>query len=91
MVWDLRIDVAMQIAEGDLVLNRCTSLGSDPLGYLGMPLRGGAIRTPAIQIFRIVDGKIVESWAVRGDAGTLRQLGASRYRRRRRETLPEDG
>jgi hypothetical protein len=33
------------------------------------------LRTPAIQIFRFANGKIVESWAARDDLGTLRQLG----------------
>jgi steroid delta-isomerase-like uncharacterized protein len=75
MLPDLRIDVEMQIAEGDLVVNRYTSRATDTVGYLGMPPTGRSIRTTAIQIFRIVDGKIVESWAVRDDAGTLRQLG----------------
>jgi steroid delta-isomerase-like uncharacterized protein len=75
MLPDLRIDVEMQIAEGDLIVNRYTSTATDTVGYFGMPPTGRSIRTPAIQIFRIVDGKIVESWAVRDDAGTLRQLG----------------
>lgn len=72
---DLRIEVEMQIAEGDFVVNRYTSTATDTVGYLGMPPTGRSIRTPAIQIFRIVNGKIVESWAIRDDAGTLRQLG----------------
>jgi predicted ester cyclase len=43
---------------------------------MGRPPTGKAIRTQAIQIFRFAeDGKIVESWAVRDDLGTLRQLG----------------
>jgi steroid delta-isomerase-like uncharacterized protein len=75
MLPDLRIEVEMQIAEGDLVVNRYTSTATDTVGYLGMPPTGRSIRTPAIQIFRVVDGKIIESWAVRDDAGTLRQLG----------------
>jgi steroid delta-isomerase-like uncharacterized protein len=75
MLPDLRIEVEMQIAEGDLVVNRYTTAATDTVGYLGMPATGRNIRTPGIQIFRIVDGKIVESWAVRDDAGTLCQLG----------------
>lgn len=75
MLPDLRIDVEMQIAEGDFVVNRYTSTATDTVGYLGMPPTGRVIQTPAIQIFHIVGGKIVESWAVRDDAGTLRQLG----------------
>ena len=40
-----------------------------------MPPTGKTIKTPAIQIFRFADGKIVESWAARDDLGTLKQLG----------------
>jgi len=39
------------------------------------PAHGKTVRTPAIQIFRFSNGKIVESWAARDDLGTLRQLG----------------
>jgi len=42
---------------------------------MGMPPTGKTIRTPAIQIFRFANGRIVESWAARDDLGTLRQLG----------------
>jgi predicted ester cyclase len=42
---------------------------------MGMPPTGKSIRTSAMQMFRFANGKIVESWAVRDDLGTLRQLG----------------
>lgn len=57
---DLHINVEDVIAEGDKVVTRYT-------GALGT-LSG-------IQIFRLVDGKIVESWANRDDLGALRQRG----------------
>jgi steroid delta-isomerase-like uncharacterized protein len=76
MLPDLRIEVEDQIAEGDKVVSRYTALATDTRGYMGRPPTGKAIRTAAIQIFRFSEGKIVESWAVRDDLGTLRQLGA---------------
>lgn len=39
---------------------------------MGRPPTGKVIQTPALQIFRFAGGKIVESWAVRDDLGTLR-------------------
>ena len=63
------------VAEGDMVVSRYTATATDTLGYMGMPPTGKTIHTPAIQIFRFADGKIVESWAARDDLGTLRQLG----------------
>jgi predicted ester cyclase len=42
---------------------------------MAMPPTGKVLRTPAIQIFRFSNGKIVESWPARDDLGTLRQPG----------------
>jgi steroid delta-isomerase-like uncharacterized protein len=75
MLSDFHIEVEMMIAEGDFVVSRYTATATDNKGYMGMPPTGKAIRTPAIQIFRFANGKIVESWAARDDLGTLQQLG----------------
>ena len=75
MLPDFHIEVEAMIAEGDFVVSRYTATATDTVGYMGMPATGKAIRTPAIQIFRFSNGKIVESWAARDDLGTLKQLG----------------
>lgn len=75
MLADFSIEVEAMVAEGDMVVSRYTATATDTLGYMGMPATGKTIKTPAIQIFRFADGKIVESWAARDDLGTLRQLG----------------
>ena len=75
MLPDFKIEVEAMVAEGDMVVSRYTATATDTKGYMGMPPTGKAIRTPAIQIFRFADGKIIESWAARDDLGTLRQLG----------------
>ena len=75
MLPDLRIEVEDMIAEGDKVVSRYTGVATDTVGFMGRPPTGKAIRAAAIQIFRLAGGKIVESWAVRDDLGTLRQLG----------------
>jgi steroid delta-isomerase-like uncharacterized protein len=76
MLPDLRIAVEEVIAENEKVVLRYTAIATDTRGFMGRPPTGKAIRTQAIQIFRFAeDGKIVESWAVRDDLGTLRQLG----------------
>lgn len=72
---DFRIEIDAIVAEGDLVVSRYTATATDTVGYMGMPPTGKAIRTTAMQMFRFRDGRIVESWAVRDDLGTLRQLG----------------
>jgi steroid delta-isomerase-like uncharacterized protein len=75
MLPDFKIEVEAMVAEGDMVVSRYIVTATDTKGYMGMPPTGRTIRTPAIQIFRFADGKIVESWAARDDLGTLRQLG----------------
>jgi steroid delta-isomerase-like uncharacterized protein len=75
MLPDFRIDLEAMVAEGDLVVSRYTATATDTVGYMGMAPTGKVIRTPAIQIFKFANGKIVESWAARDDLGTLRQLG----------------
>ena len=75
MLPDLRITVEAVIADGDYVVSRYTATATDTVGYMGMAPTGKTLRTPAIQIFRFSNGRIVESWAARDDLGTLRQLG----------------
>ena len=75
MLPDLRIEIEDMVAEGDTVVTRYTGVATDTRGFMGRPPTGRSTRTPAIQIFRFSDGKISESWAVRDDLGTLRQLG----------------
>jgi steroid delta-isomerase-like uncharacterized protein len=72
---DFHIQVEAIVAEGDMVVSRYTATATDTVGYIGMPPTGKAIRTSAMQMFRFAGGKIVESWAVRDDLGTLKQLG----------------
>ena len=57
------------------MVSRHTATATDTVGYMGQPLTGKVNRTAAMQMFRFKNGKIVESWAVRDDLGTLRQLG----------------
>ena len=75
MLPDLAIHVEAIVAEGDLVASRYTATATDTVGYMGMPPTGKSIRASAMQMFRFDHGLIVESWAVRDDLGTLRQLG----------------
>jgi len=75
MLPDLQLQIESMVAEGEMVVTRYTGTATDTVGYMGMPPTGKPIRTTAMQMFRFANGKIVESWAVRDDLGTLRQLG----------------
>jgi len=75
MLPDLNIQIEAMVAENDMVVSRYTTTATDTRGYMGKPPTGRTIRTSAMQMFRFANGKIVESWAVRDDLGTLVQLG----------------
>jgi steroid delta-isomerase-like uncharacterized protein len=75
MLPDLNIEIEAMVAEGDMVVTRYTATATDTIGYMAMAPTGKKIHTTAMQFFRFENGKVVESWAVRDDLGTLRQLG----------------
>jgi steroid delta-isomerase-like uncharacterized protein len=75
MLPDFKLEIEAMVAEGDMVVSRYTITATDTRGYMGRPPTNRPIRTSAMQMFRFAEGKIVESWAVRDDLGTLRQLG----------------
>jgi steroid delta-isomerase-like uncharacterized protein len=72
------------IATGDKVVCRLTVSGTHQ-GVPEIPVEGGMLMTvpptgnayavQQIHIFRIVNGKIAEHWAVRDDLGMMQQLG----------------
>ncbi len=75
LISDGQIIIEDMIAEGDKVVSRYTATGTDTGGFMGRAPTGKQVTFMAIQIFRIVDGKIVESWANRDDLGLMQQLG----------------
>jgi len=72
---DLRITVEQVIAEGDLVAVRFVGEGTHTGSTNGMPATGKSVRIPAMTVFRIVDGKILEEWPMFNELDFLRQLG----------------
>jgi serine phosphatase RsbU (regulator of sigma subunit) len=53
----------IQIAEGDLVANRFVYYGTHLGEYMGLAPTGKQVTLEGLSIDRVVDGKIVESWA----------------------------
>ena len=72
---DLRVTVEQVIAEGDLVAIHFVAEGANTGSANGMPATGKSVRIPAMTIFRIVDGKILEEWPMFNELDLLRQLG----------------
>ena len=68
-------EVAMQVAEGDLVVSRIVGRGTHAGELMGIPASNRQIETDGIVIHRVCDGKIVEYWSVVDVANILQQIG----------------
>jgi predicted ester cyclase len=64
-----------QIAEGDKVVTRLTSIGKHEGDLPGAPRTGNGLKMTSITIHRIADGKLVEKWAEKDVLGFLQQIG----------------
>jgi ketosteroid isomerase-like protein len=73
---DLRVQIDDLIAEADRVAARLTFTGTHRGDFRGIAPTGRPVRFDAIRIYRIVQGKIAETWASQDALGLLQQLGA---------------
>jgi predicted ester cyclase len=62
------------VTEGDTVVLHCTHSGRHTGDFFGLPATGREFAYKQMHIIRMADGKGVEHWAVRDDAGLMRQL-----------------
>lgn len=60
---DCKLTIDDMIAEGDKVVVRSTMRGTHKGEYLGIAPTGKEITATAINIYRIVDGKLLEEWS----------------------------
>ena len=64
-----------QIAEGDRVVTRLTSIGKHEGDLPGAPRTGNDLKMTSITIHRVVNGKLVEKWSEKDVMGFLQQIG----------------
>ena len=64
-----------QIAEGDKVVTRLTSIGKHEGDLPGAPHTGNDLKMTSITIHRIANGKLVEKWSEKDMMGFLQQIG----------------
>ena len=69
---DTRFDLHVLVADGDLVVT-CGVLIATGTGAIGA--EGAVASRPEMRLYRIADGKIVETWAVMDLLGWRQQLG----------------
>jgi steroid delta-isomerase-like uncharacterized protein len=72
---DVRYSIEGLTAEADRVVYRWTLQGTHTGVFMGVPPSGRPIRVTGMDMFRLANGKIVESWASADALGMLQQLG----------------
>lgn len=72
---DLRITIEDMIAEGDKVVTRFITYGTQQGALGSIPPTGKLVAVSTIEITRIADGKIVEDWGLDDRLAMMQQLG----------------
>ena len=73
---DVHMEIVDLIAEGDKVVGRFTLMGTHKGPFAGRPGTGHLASWSSIRIYRLADGKVVETWAMQDRLGLLQQIGA---------------
>ena len=72
---DGRITIEQMIAEGDTVALRATFHGTQTSKFQDILPTGKTVTVPAQDIYRVVEGKMVEHWGGPNQLSLLQQLG----------------
>jgi predicted ester cyclase len=72
---DLHIEVEQLLAEDDLVAARWTATGTHTGPLAGIAATGSAVRWGGTDLYRLVDGRVVEWWRNDDFVWLLHQLG----------------
>lgn len=73
---DLHITTDELLADGDKVTKRWTWHATHTADLGGLPPTGRRITMSGLELFRLADGKSVESWVAYDNLSMLQQLGA---------------
>ena len=72
---DIHLTVEDLIAEGDKVVARNTVTGTHQGEFMGVAPTGNSVTYNEMFIFRIADGKVVETWGVVDVYAQMKQIG----------------
>jgi steroid delta-isomerase-like uncharacterized protein len=72
---DLQYKIEDIIAEGDKIAARFTVRGTHKGDIMGIAPTGKQVMGTGIAIYRLVEGKFVEAWAIEDQLGIMQQLG----------------
>ena len=72
---DLQTTTEDLIAEGDMVVERYTTSGTHTGDFMGAPPTGKKFAAETMVIYRLANGKIVETWGLNDVQAVMTQLG----------------
>ena len=75
---DLHLTIDRQIAEGEWVVTQVTAKGTHSGSWLGMRPTGKAVEITAVNVDRVVGGRIVEHGGAANSLEALLEIGAVR-------------
>jgi C-1 hydroxylase len=78
------------IAEGDKVWVLISYTGTHKGQFMGLPPTDRKITSKAVDIYRVVDGKLAEYWNVTDNVNILKQTGAIEVTDKGKVLFPED-
>lgn len=78
------------IAEGDKVWVRLSYTGSHKGDFMGLTPTGKKITSKAVDIYRIVDGKLAEYWNVTDNVNIFKQVGAIEVTEKGKQLFPNE-
>ena len=78
------------IAEGDKVWVLLSYTGTHKGEFMGLPPTGKKITSKAVDIYRVVDGKLAEYWNVTDTLSIFKQIGAVEITEKGKKLFPED-
>ena len=78
------------VAEGDKVWVLLSYTGTHKGEFMGLPPTGKKITSKAVDIYRVVDGKLAEYWNVTDTLSIFKQIGAVEITEKGKKLFPED-
>ena len=78
------------IAEGDKVWVLLSYTGTHKGEFMGLAPTGKKITSKAVDIYRIVDGKLAEYWNVTDNLNIFKQVGAVEVTEKGKQLFPEE-
>lgn len=73
---DLEIEELDSLTEGNVVVTRHVGRGTHEGEFMGLEATGNEFEIAGIDVYRVEDGKLSESWVSLDTMGMLQQLGA---------------